>query len=80
MAEKIAHITDIEAKLHLKNRECIQLKAYKTKNEDDQMRQSICSQDLKECIQNQDKAMLKMLNSIPFNKNTFAKAFMNPKS
>ena len=79
LTEKISYITDLEAKLHQKNCECIQLKAFKTKTEGDQLKPRLSSNDLKDCLQNQDIAMMKMLNSVSFDKTIMAKAFMNHK-
>lgn len=76
LADKLNYINEIEAKLHLKSRECIQLKAMKMKAEDEAKKRSSCSKDLKDCIDRQDAKMMQLINSSTLDKASLTKALL----
>ena len=63
LLEKINNIKDLESKLELKNKECIQLKATQIKSSETVENRKNFSRDLRECIKNQELKLSGLFNT-----------------
>ena len=79
LSEKVSQITDLETRLHHKNKECIQLRAIKLKGEESETKRKDFARDLKDCLKNQDLKMNKFLDPVNFDLTALTKKITNLK-